>query len=164
MHFYRKLAGRGIFSLMELAVVLVVLGVVGAIVAPRMSRGGDSPHVAEQVLQGHLRAMRSAIDAYAEDHAGYWPNGDASQITRQLTEYTDDAGRPGASRTPAYRFGPYLREIPPLPIGTNRGSATLKLPADGGVSGWVYNPITGEVHANARPDERDISGRAYSSY
>jgi type II secretory pathway pseudopilin PulG len=164
MHFYRKLAGKGIFSLMELTIVVVLLGVVSAIVAPRMSRGGDSPRVGEQVLEGQLRALRGAIDAYAEDHGGYWPHGDASRITRQLTEFTDDAGQLSVIRTPAFRFGPYLREIPPLPIGMNRGVATVKLPTDGRDSGWVYDPATGQIHASARPNERDTSGRAYLSY
>jgi general secretion pathway protein G len=158
----RKLLGRGVFSLLELAVVLVVLGVVAAIVAPRMSRGASvSPHQNVQILVGHLRALRSALDAYAADHAGHYPTGD--RITQQLTQYTDRSGAPHPSRTASYPLGPYLREIPPLPVSARSRTATIT-PIETAQDAWLYDPATGRIRANTTPQERDPLGRPYSSY
>ena len=78
MPFYRNALRRGVFSLLEVAVLLTVLLIVATIVAPRMSRGAtSSPQLPEQVLTGQLRSLRSAIAAYARDHGGRFPDGDA---------------------------------------------------------------------------------------
>ena len=160
----RKWVGRGIFSLMELAVVVVVLGVVAAIVAPRMSRGAPaSPHQADQVLVGELRLLRAALDDYAAQHAGHYPGGDVTRITQQLTGYTDRAGDTSATPTPKHNLGPYLREIPPLPVGARRGNAALAIDSDPQAA-WHYTPATGQIRANTGERECDAIGRPYSSY
>src|SRR5215210_5277539 len=91
MRFYRNVLGRGLFSLMELGVVLVVLGLVATIVGPRMSRAaaGPSPHLHGDILSGQLRMLHTAIDEYAADHAGRYPEGDPEAVTLQLTAYSD---------------------------------------------------------------------------
>src|SRR4051812_22587499 len=128
MPFYRNLTGRGVFSLLEVAVVVVVLGVVAAIVAPRMSRGAaSSPQLGERVLVGHLRGLREAIEAYAGDHGGHYPDGDGARVARQLTEMTDWSGNVSPTRTARHHLGPYLREIPALPVGARKGLATIRL-------------------------------------
>ena len=153
------------FSIVEAAVVLVVLGVVATIVAPRMSRGAaSSPKSAEQMLVGHLRALRTAIDAYAVDHRGSWPAGDVMKITGELTKFSDESGSVSAVCSAKYRFGPYMREIPALPVGARKRAATLGLWPQGPKAGWVYNPITGRVWADTGPGECDSSGRGYSTY
>jgi type II secretory pathway pseudopilin PulG len=168
MRFYRNVVSRGIFSLMEITVVLVVLGVVAAIVGPRISRGAGaaagSPHLAEQVLVGQLRSLRGALDAYAADHGGHYPDGDAIRITRQLTQYSDQGGAVHATASARYPFGPYLSEIPPLPLGSQKGAATLGLPGDDTAAAWRYDPTTGRVHANTGPQDCDALGRPYSAY
>jgi general secretion pathway protein G len=160
----RKLLGRGVFSLLELAVVLVILGVVAAIVGPRMSRGASvSPHQNQQILVGHLRSLREALDAYAADHAGHYPAGDPARIAQQLTQYTDLSGSPHPTRTAGYPLGPYLREIPPLPVGAQDRTPTITLIA-AAKAAWLYNPATGRIRANTSLQECDRLGRPYSSY
>jgi type II secretory pathway pseudopilin PulG len=147
---YRALVGRGVFSLLELAVVLVVLGVVAVIVAPRMSRGAtaaSSPRLPQQLLVGHLRALRAAIHDYANDHGGHPPDGDADRAARQLTQYTDWSGATSPTRTPRHTLGPYLRDIPPIPTGPHKGAAILGLPGNPHAA-WTYDPATGNIHAN----------------
>jgi type II secretory pathway pseudopilin PulG len=169
MRFYRNVVGRGVFSLMEITVVLVVLGVVGAIVGPRISRGagaaaGGSPHLAEQVLVGQLRSLRAALDAYAADHGGRYPDGDVTRITRELTQYSDQSGAVHAIASARYPLGPYLSEIPALHLGSQKGAATLGLPGGDPGAGWRYDPATGRVHANTGPEDSDALGRPYSEY
>jgi type II secretory pathway pseudopilin PulG len=165
MPFYRNLAGRGIFSAMEVLVVLICLGIIAAIVGPRMSRGAlTPPDTGEQLLVGHLRALRGAIDAYSADHDGRWPGGDVSNITAQFTQFTDRSGGVSPIRTSRYSLGPYLREIPPLPVGTKKGLATLQLRLQNRQAAWVYDPPTGQIWPNTSPGECDASGRSYATY
>lgn len=160
----RKLLGRGVFSVLELAVVFVILGVVAAIVGPRMSRGASvSPRQNDQILVGQLRSLREALDAYAADHAGRYPTGDPARIARQLTQYTDRAGAPNPTCTASHPFGPYLREIPAIPVGTGSRTATIAL-FETAQAAWLYDPATGRIRANTSPDECDPLGRPYSSY
>jgi type II secretory pathway pseudopilin PulG len=168
MRFYRNVVSRGVFSLMEITVVLVVLGVVGAIVGPRISLGasggGGSPHLAEQVLVGQLRSLRAALDAYAAEHRGHYPDGDVTGITQALTQYSDQSGAVHATASARYPLGPYLSEIPPLPLGSQKGAATLCLPGGDPSAAWWYDPATGRVHANTGPQDCDALGRPYSRY
>src|SRR5690242_15013280 len=86
MPFYRNALSRGLFSLMELAIVLVVLGLVATIVGPRMSRAaaaGPSPRLDHDVRTGRLRMLRAAVDEYAADHGGRFPEGDPDAVTLQ---------------------------------------------------------------------------------
>jgi type II secretory pathway pseudopilin PulG len=156
--------GRG-FPVLEIAIVLVVLGIVASIVAPRMSRGASGSSSAavarDAVLVGRLKALRAAVAAYTNDHGGHPP--DADRIVPQLTEFTDWAGRVSPVRTGQHALGPYLREVPPMPVGANRGKTTVGLPTDPGTA-WTYDPTTAQVRANTRPGETDAAGRAYASY
>jgi type II secretory pathway pseudopilin PulG len=165
MRFYRKAMGRGLFSLLEISLVVVVLGIVGTIVGPRMSRAGtSSPQVAEQVLVGRLRALRGAIHAYAQDHGGRYPNGDVSRITAELTQYSDGFGAVHPTPTSRYGLGPYLPEIPPLPVGKTQGAATLGLPGAARDAGWIYDPSSGQIRANLSAHDCDAHGQSYASY
>jgi len=165
MRCYRSALGRGVFSLMEITVVVVVLGVVGTIVGPRMSRGASSsPFVTDQVLVGHLRLLRSAIASYRVEHGGRLPSGDAAHVTAQLTGFSDILGNINARKTNRYALGPYLGQIPALPVGMRQGDATLGLSGSPGEAGWVYDPASGAIRANAADHESDAMGRPYASY
>jgi hypothetical protein len=168
MPFYRnRLIKRGMFSLLQAALVLTFLAVVASIVGPRISRAAHSPgHLPDQLLIGHLKALRTAISDYAADHAGRVPSGDATQITQQLTRYTDTAGATSATRTARHRLGPYLREIPPLTVGGKAGSSTIRVvkTLQAWDAAWLYDESTGQIRANTPPQECDSIGREYASY
>ena len=68
----------------------------------------------------------------------------------------------GRGRGGAFRFGPYIAEIPPLPA-TDRKGCTRIGTADGPAVGWIYDAATGKVLANTR-GERDARGRLDSAY
>lgn len=166
MRSYRNV-GKGLFSLLELTVILGVLGVVATIVGPRMTRAAAaSPRMGEQVLTGQLAALRSAVVAYARDHGGLRPDGDPARIVRQLTQFTDPAGEPSPTRSRRYSLGPYLREIPTLPLSARRGSdkiarASGPVPPD---VAWLYDPSTGQFQVATPPSETDAVGRPYCQY
>jgi type II secretory pathway pseudopilin PulG len=154
----------GGFPALELAIVVVVLGIVASVVVPRMSRGAPAASGADArdaVLVGRLKLLRTAVEAYTKDHGGRPP--DPDRIGPQLTTFTDWGGRASPARTGQHVFGPYLRDIPPLPVGENKGKSTIGLVTDPR-TGWTFDPTTAQIRANARPDERDRSGRAYAAY
>jgi prepilin-type N-terminal cleavage/methylation domain-containing protein len=146
------------FSLIELVIVVVIIGIIGAIAIPRMSRG--SAGAADNALKGNLAVLRGAIETFAVEHNGAFPT-DAN-IVAQLTQYSDSQGATNATRTTTHIYGPYIREIPPLPVGANRGNAGIAT-ADGAGVGWIYDPASGSIRANTTT-EADVTGTLYSDY
>lgn len=175
---------RGVrgFSLVELVIVIVIIGVIAAIAIPRVSRGARG--AGESSLSSNLSVLRNAIELYASEHNGDYPgaksdggtgaaNSEAAFVG-QLTKYSKITGEVNATRDVAagFVYGPYLRKgIPPLPVGKNRGKTTVLIDtanATPAVSvntgqGWVYNPTTGEIIANA-DDLNDGGDKAYNAY
>jgi type II secretory pathway pseudopilin PulG len=154
------------FPFLELAIVLVVLGIIASVVMPRMSRGAADPAAAarntqDQLLVGRLKTLRTAIAAYINDHRGHAP--DPDRVVQQLTTYTDWGGRTSPTKTARHTLGPYLREIPPLPVGAKKGSNTIGLPMEPGAA-WTYDSTTGRIRPNTSPTERDPAGNPYASY
>ena len=151
------------FPFLELAIVLVVLGIIASIVAPRMSRGAGSAAgvTQDQVLVGRLKALRGAIGAYTNEHGGHSP--DPERIVPQLTTYSDWSGRTSPTKTSRHTLGPYIGEIPVVPVGSKKGSNTIGLPTDPATA-WTYDSTMGRIHANVLANERDGAGRTYLSY
>lgn len=147
------------FSLIELVIVVVILGIIGAIAIPRMSRGAEGAK--DAALSSDLAVLRSAIDLYQTEHEGTYPT--AADIVDQLTQYTDIDGATSATRTGAFIYGPYIRAIPALKVGTNRGDADIAA-ADAAGVGWIYNATTGEINANLPDTDVDASGTQYNAY
>ncbi len=177
----KKHANRG-FSLVELVIVIVIIGIIAAIAIPRVSRG--SKGAGESSLSSNLSVLRNAVELYASEHTGDFPGakksdgsgsaGAAADLTNQMTMYSKGNGETKATRDVAngFVFGPYLRKgMPPLPVGTNKGMTTVKFdstntPPAVSVSsgeGWVYNPTTGDIIANAN-DNDDAGTKTYDQY
>lgn len=152
-------AKRRAFSLIELVIVVVIIGIIGAIAIPRMSRGAAGAQ--DAALAGNLAVLRNAIDLFETEHPGIYPS--VANFTAQLTTYTDAAGAAQATKDTTYLYGPYLRAVPPLPVGAKKGSTGVAA-ADGAGIGWIYNETTGTIRANTAAGENDASGKAYSSY
>ncbi len=147
------------FSLIELIIVVVIIGIIAAIAIPRMSRGAAG--AADSSLSGSLAVMRSGLDIYATEHGGKFPV--LANFTDQMTLFTDFNGTTNAAKGGAFIYGPYLRKIPSLPIGTERGSTGITDSAGAGGAGWVYNDVTGTIVANTTA-EADDAGKLYNTY
>ena len=151
------------FSLIELVIVVVIIGIIGAIAIPRMSRGAAG--ASDSALTANLAVLRNALDLYAAEHNGQFP--DLDDMPEALTQFTDAAGNVSTTQDTTHIFGPYVRNIPPLPIGPNQGNDTFTDTADGIPTGtspaWVYNENTGEISANTG-GAVDVSGEEYASY
>ena len=148
------------FSLIELVIVVVIIGIIAAIAIPRLSRGAAG--AADAALIGDLAVMRSSIDLYITEHVGDMPV--LGDIVNQMTQFSDVNGNTSATRGGLFIYGPYLRQVPPLPVGAQKGQTNLKAPpADGlGAFGWVYT--SGLILANTAASEVDDSGKPYNTY
>ena len=154
-------------AVLELILVLGVLLVMAAVVGPRMSRAGQSsPQIPQQLLVGRLKTLRAALDAYAADHGGVYPQGSSAQVAQRLLRCSDVWGRTSAVRSAEFQFGPYLAEIPPLPVGRRAGAGGIGQMDEPSTIGaaWMYNPRAGRIWANADPAERDEAGLGFDSY
>ena len=170
------------FSLVELVIVIVILGIIAAIAIPRISAG--SKNASESALRANLQSVRNAIDWYYGDHNNTYPGekGDgtnpaksAGSFVTQLTQYSNAAGAVSPDKDPLFPYGPYLRTgLPNLPVGANAGKGSI--PAEitlvdavtpitvvpGDLSGWHYNVQTGEFVANS--SDLSNSGDAFSTF
>ena len=146
------------FSLIELVIVVVIIGIIGAIAIPRMSRGAAG--AADSALVADLSVLRNSIDLYATEHTGTYPT--AAAIANQLTQFTDDNGNAQATKEATHIYGPYLRSVPPLPLGAKKGAAGIAA-ANGAGIGWIYTAATGDIRANT-PTEADDTGKLYNTF
>lgn len=147
------------FSLLELVIVVVVIGIIAAIAIPRMSRGAAG--ASDAALIADLAVLRNAIDTFGAEHGGSYPT--KADIVNQLTQYTDNAGGAQAAKDATHVWGPYIRKVPPLPVGAKKGKSGI-LDIDGADVGWIYNETTGEIRANTTAAEKDVANKLYSDY
>lgn len=131
------------FTLLELIIVVAILAILAAIGLPRLSRGPRG--ASDAAVETDLEALQKAIDLYAAEHDGQFPSLD--DIAKQLTQYTDHRGGVQATKDATHIYGPYLRTIPPLPVGHRQGNTRIAA-EDAADVGWIYTPASGKIEAN----------------
>jgi general secretion pathway protein G len=127
-------SGRNAFTLIELVVVIMILGILAGVAAPKLL--GVSGDATDNGLKQSLSIMRDAIEIFAADNGGALP--------------------PCANLTTSFQaaVAPYVRGVfPSSPVGLMNNqvkrSAADPLVADGLVTGWMYNTTTGEFICNS---------------
>jgi general secretion pathway protein G len=169
--------GRGGFTLIEILIVVVILGIVAAIVVPELSSA--SRQAREGVMKDDVRFMREQITRYMiqhdDDPPGYPPGGDTVSTTPseanfidQMTRFTNALGATNGVYSNTYRYGPYLTKIPENPLSSRNGilvvanGAPIPPPDLAQPYGWIYKPETLQFIPNV--PGIDLEGRAYTSY
>jgi len=150
---------RGGFSLLEVVIVVAIIAILAAIGIPRMSRGSKGAN--DSALSGDLAVLRNAIDLYAAEHGGAMP--DAATIADQLIKYTNATGGTSDTKDATHIYGPYIRKIPPLPVGAKKTKSGIS-DVTGAEIGWIYTASTGNIKANTTGTEVDDAGVLYSDY
>lgn len=147
------------FTLVEVMLVIVILGVLASLVVGQFQ--GYTQSAAEAATKQDLHTLRTAIERYHADHGSYPSN---VNITNQLTQYTDAAGNCSPTRTSTHVKGPYLQEIAVLKVGTNEGSKLITSVNLTPGFGWCYYQSNGYIHVNAATTELDTDGVAILRY
>jgi prepilin-type N-terminal cleavage/methylation domain-containing protein len=162
------------FTLVEILIVVVILGIIAAIALPRFSNA--SAMARSNMLADDLRLLRMQISVFKGQHAGVapgYPGGDTTAAPTEkafiahLTQSSNAAGETRPPNTPGYRYGPYFREIPDNPVN---GKSTVQIIADGedfpaqadDSHGYIYQPSTLTLKADSTG--QDEGGTSYYDY
>lgn len=126
---------RQAFSLVELVVVIMILGILAAVAAPKLLQ--TSGAATDNGLKQTLTVVRDAIELYAADHGGALPGADGNVATFKSN------------------LAPYLRgAFPECPVGAKdtdvkMSSGSTALSGTGSpTESWHYNYTTGEFIIN----------------
>lgn len=141
MHF-RRCA----FTIIEMVVVVMILGILAAIAAQRLFRTSDA--AIDNGVRQSLGVIRTAIDSFAAQHDGNLPGADSNEVT-----FKSD-------------IAPYLRgaEFPSCPVGEaknnqvrmmNSGSIVSGIAGSAASKSWVYNYGTGDFFINSADTSTD---------
>ncbi len=152
------------FTLVELLIVVVILGVLAAIAIPQFSASTDDSKAA--ALDATLSNLRTAIELYYQQHGSY-PSAVAAggsfgavdteaAFVSQLVKFTSAAGAVSNTKDATYKYGPYLKKstIPADPIKNvatveviNLGSLGMTA-TSGDPGGWKFDNKTGQLIVN----------------
>ena len=127
------------FTLIEVLIVVVILGILAGIVIPRIDSWVEQAQAAS--IQTNLQKIRTQIVIYEQEHKG-WPT--LADFADQMTLASNADGVTQPPQTPGYPYGPYLKSMPPNP---NTNTSTISAGAVG-TSAWYYDETTGEFLAN----------------
>jgi general secretion pathway protein G len=161
------------FTLIEILIVVIILGILAAIVIPQV--GSASATASDNTLREDVRFMRQEIEAFKYQHndisPGY-PGGaasatpDSATLNSQMTNATDQNFN-SVSTTASNALGPYLSSFPVDPVnGLSTvlviGNGTTFPTAADGAYGWVYQPSTLTFKSDAAGT--DQNGESFFSY
>jgi len=162
------------FTLVEVLIVTVLLGVLAAIVIPTVSNSTTSAK--GSAVATDLQLLRRFIMVYKAHHlevAPGYPDGDTTAaptedaFVAQATLSSNANGQTAAVGTAGYERGPYMQRIPINPFN---GESTIEIlgngedfPADADNShGWIYKADTAEIRADSTGT--DSGGKRYYDY
>lgn len=143
---------RSAFTLVELLIVVIILGILAAVVIPQFSDASTDARFSS--LQTNLQTIRGQLELYKLQHNGTYPV--LATFGNQMTSKTKADGTVDAAGT----LGPYLQRIPNNPFSnTNDVSGTT---STDGTKAWYYVVTAGAATFQAN-DGGTTNGVAHSS-
>ncbi len=171
------------FTLIEMLIVIIVLGILAMIIVPQITISTDDAKVS--TLQSNVAGIRSAVEVYYVQHGNTYPgennitgsatsvDGDAGlAFVQQLTRYSDSDGAISNTKTGSYTYGPYIKtgQLPANPYNDDTGVvadaditdiATDRAASDTGATGWMTFPAIGAVFANDGESSNSVEHSTY---
>src|SRR6185312_693111 len=103
----KNLLSRG-FTLIEILIVVIILGILAAIVIPQFTNATTSSKTSG--VQTTAQSLRGAVQLYYYQHDDTLPSA-ANFWTLMMTQ-TDSKGNPYVVGSTTGPFGPYMQSIP----------------------------------------------------
>lgn len=136
------------FTLVEILIVVVILGILAAIVIPQFTEASEEARYSS--LVSDLQTMRSQIELYKIQHKDDLPGAGTASFIDAMTKYTDIDGALATTQAPATGvYGPYMQKMPTNPfddLATVDVSGTGTLGDDS--HGWEFDTTTGAFYAD----------------
>lgn len=143
MHAQRKLKAKG-FTLVEILIVVVILGILAAIVVPQFTNAANEARTGNVATQ--VSTLENQLELYAAQNGGQYPT---------VAELNAAAAN-GDTGWSVMLDGNYIKELPVNPFdGTHAvtawdstGESSESVLYDDS-TGWNYDPDTGNIAAGA---------------
>lgn len=125
------------FTLVEILIVVVILGILASIVIPQFSSASEEARA--NAMAKLLQSIRGQVEVYRVEHNSTYPTMD--QMWDNMVNKTDVDGTIAVDG----EFGPYFSR---LPQNQYTNSTTVVAAGAGTVNdGWEYDEATGRVTA-----------------
>ena len=173
--FQKKLRDQAGFTLIEMLIVVILLGIMAMLIVPQISVSTDDARL--NSMHTNLGAMRNAVELYYYEHNNTYPgrNDNAGTATsdaavaataflEQLTQYTDISGAVAVANPGNDKYGPYLKSKTLATNPYNNSSAvrcdtTIDDITDRtvtGTEGWKFYTLNGVLMPNDHVDHKDM--------
>ena len=133
---------RSGFTLVEILIVVIILGILAAIVIPQFTNASSDAR--NNSVTSQLQTLRNQIELYKVQHNELWPTTDGAAGSAwswaRLTGKTDEDGTINAA---SGKLGPYMQQVPTNPVN----GKTAVGAAAGATIGWLFDSATGKIYA-----------------
>ena len=152
MYSVRRTHRKG-FTLVEILIVVIILGILAAIVIPQFTSASQDAR--KNSLTSQLQTLRSQIELYKLQHLDALPSTlvGGTPAWTQLTSKTDSAGNVGTVAG-THVFGPYLQADPTNPLNNSKKVKVVTADVTGGgasgcdstsAEGFIINSSNGKI-------------------
>ena len=138
------------FTLVEILIVVIILGILAAIVIPQFTDASNDARLSAQ--QSDLQTIRGQLELYRMQHTGSYPTAAWGGAACQMTNTTTIAG----VVDPAGTLGPYMQDVPANPFQPAATAQLVDITWDGAAAtdataGWFYHVASGRIEAGIAP-------------
>ena len=134
------------FTLVEILIVVIILGILAAIVIPQFTSASEDAR--KNSCQSLLQTIRSQVEIFKLQHGDQYPTTDGTADAAQW----DWTMLTGTTTYGGQSFGPYMQQVPKNPF--NNSSTVAAAPALG--VGFVFD-ASGKIYAV------DAAGNAFGN-
>ena len=135
-----KAASRKGFTLIEILIVVIILGILAAIVIPQFANASQDAKL--NSVKSTVQSVRGQVGLYALQHGDMYPTADGKTGAFDWTSLTIKTTFDGKT------WGPYLQSIPTNPFDQSTAVSTFAsgTPTTGG---WGFEGATGKFYGGS---------------